>query len=163
MSRLATSLCGIDLENPIIAASGTYGYGVEFEPRRRPECHRRHRGEGPVARTDSRQPPSPAVGSRLRDDQLHRPTKHRRAGIPDRKTAQLRPFRTKIFANVFGYRRGDYAEVVRILEDGEGLAGYELNVSCPNTKHGGMFFSSDPVLLAELVTRFAPDQAPADR
>jgi dihydroorotate dehydrogenase (NAD+) catalytic subunit len=56
-----------------------------------------------------------------------------------------------VFANVFGYAVDDYAEVVRILEDAEGLAGYELNVSCPNTKHGGIFFSSDPVLLAEVV------------
>src|SRR5213079_616637 len=45
----------------------------------------------------------------------------------------------------------DYLEVVRVLEDYPGLAGYELNVSCPNTKHGGIFFSNDPVLLAEVV------------
>ena len=43
------------------------------------------------------------------------------------------------------------SEVVRVLEDHEGPAGYELNVSCPNTKHGGIFFSSDPVLLGEVV------------
>jgi len=45
----------------------------------------------------------------------------------------------------------DYLEVVRVLNDHEGLAGYELNVSCPNTKHGGIFFSSDPGCLASLV------------
>jgi len=56
-----------------------------------------------------------------------------------------------IFANVFGYAVEDYVEVVRVLEDAEGVAGYELNVSCPNTKHGGIFFSSDPALLAEVV------------
>src|SRR5207253_5658359 len=43
-------------------------------------------------------------------------------------------------------------EVARALEDAEGLAGYELNVSCPNTSHGGIYFSSDPVLLAEVVS-----------
>ena len=48
------------------------------------------------------------------------------------------------------YEAGDYAEVVRVLEDHEGLAGYELNVSCPNTSRGGMYFSSDPALLAEV-------------
>ncbi len=48
---------------------------------------------------------------------------------------------------MFGYAPDDYAEVIRILEDAEGLAGYELNVSCPNTKHGGIYFSSDPALL----------------
>ena len=53
-----------------------------------------------------------------------------------------------MFANVFGYAVEDYVEVVRVLNDHEGLAGYELNVSCPNTKHGGIFFSSDPGCLA---------------
>jgi dihydroorotate dehydrogenase (NAD+) catalytic subunit len=42
-------------------------------------------------------------------------------------------------------------EVLRVLEDAEGVAGYELNVSCPNTKHGGMVFASDPGLLGEVV------------
>ena len=45
----------------------------------------------------------------------------------------------------------DYVEVVRVLESAEGLAAYELNVSCPNTRHGGIYFSSDPALLAEVV------------
>src|SRR5262249_14706333 len=53
---------------------------------------------------------------------------------------------------VFGYAAEDYAETVRILESAEGIAGYELNVSCPNTRHGGIFFSSDPALLGEVVT-----------
>jgi dihydroorotate dehydrogenase (NAD+) catalytic subunit len=53
---------------------------------------------------------------------------------------------------VFGYALEDYGEVVRILEDHEGPAGYELNVSCPNTKHGGIFFSSDPALLSDVVS-----------
>ena len=73
-----------------------------------------------------------------------------RAFVRDKLTT-LRQFRTAVFANVFGYAAEDYAEVVRILEDGEGLAGYELNVSCPNTKHGGIFFSNDPKLLGEVI------------
>ncbi len=68
------------------------------------------------------------------------------------KLPGLARYQTKIFANVFGYAPEDYLEVVRALEDAEGLAAYELNVSCPNTKHGGMFFSSDPALLGELVS-----------
>jgi dihydroorotate dehydrogenase (NAD+) catalytic subunit len=69
-----------------------------------------------------------------------------------RETApELRKYRTAVFANVFGYAVEDYVEVVRVLEDTEGLAGYELNVSCPNTKHGGIYFSSDPALLEEVV------------
>jgi dihydroorotate dehydrogenase (NAD+) catalytic subunit len=67
------------------------------------------------------------------------------------KLPELRGAGTAIFANVFGYAVEDYVEVVRVLEDAEGVAAYELNVSCPNTKHGGIFFSSDPALLAEVV------------
>ncbi len=67
------------------------------------------------------------------------------------KLPGLRTLGTQIFANVFGYRVEDYVEVARALEDAEGLAGYELNVSCPNTSHGGIYFSSDPGLLAQVV------------
>jgi dihydroorotate dehydrogenase (NAD+) catalytic subunit len=72
------------------------------------------------------------------------------------KLPKLRAYRAKVIANVFGYATEDYAETVRILEDGEGLAAYELNVSCPNTKHGGIFFSSDPALLVEVVASVRP-------
>jgi dihydroorotate dehydrogenase (NAD+) catalytic subunit len=68
----------------------------------------------------------------------------------------LRDLETVIFANVFGYSPDDYVEVIRVLEDAEGVAAYELNVSCPNTKHGGMYFSSDPALLAEVVSLVRP-------
>jgi dihydroorotate dehydrogenase (NAD+) catalytic subunit len=69
----------------------------------------------------------------------------------EEKLPGLARLSTAVFANVFGYRTEDYVEVVRFLEDHAGLAGYELNVSCPNTKHGGIYFSSDPALLAEVV------------
>src|SRR5262249_11488360 len=74
-----------------------------------------------------------------------------RAFVKDKLPALAR-LRTAVFANVFGYEVADYVEVVRALEDHAGLAGYELNVSCPNTSHGGIHFSSDPALLAEVVT-----------
>jgi dihydroorotate dehydrogenase (NAD+) catalytic subunit len=74
-----------------------------------------------------------------------------RAFIADKLPA-LRQCGTAIFTNVFGYKSNDYLEAVRMLEDAEGIAAYELNVSCPNTEGGGIFFSSDPVVLAELVS-----------
>jgi len=73
-----------------------------------------------------------------------------RAFVRDKLPALAR-LRTAIFANIFGYATEDYAEVARVLESAEGLAGYEVNVSCPNTRHGGIYFSSDPALLAEVV------------
>jgi len=75
----------------------------------------------------------------------------------DEKLPKLRRMKNiVVFANVFGNSIEDYVEVVRALEDAGGLAGYELNVSCPNTRHGGIYFSSDPALLAEVVAAVRP-------
>jgi dihydroorotate dehydrogenase (NAD+) catalytic subunit len=68
------------------------------------------------------------------------------------KLPGARTLGTPLIANVFGYAVEDYAEVIRALEDAEGISAYELNVSCPNTAKGGMFFSSDPGLLGEVVS-----------
>lgn len=70
----------------------------------------------------------------------------------DQKLPELRKYRVPVFANVFGYAVEDYVEVARVLEGAEGIAAYELNVSCPNTDRGGMYFSSDPALLSEVVS-----------
>src|SRR5262249_36661378 len=67
------------------------------------------------------------------------------------KLPVLRKFDTAIIANVFGYSLEDYVEVIRVLEDAEGLAGYELNISCPNVKKGGLQFGSDPLQVSEVV------------
>lgn len=67
------------------------------------------------------------------------------------KLPALRAYDTAVIANVFGGCLEDYVEVIRVLENAEGLAGYELNVSCPNVKKGGMQFGGDPALLAEVV------------
>jgi len=67
------------------------------------------------------------------------------------KLPVLRKFDTAVIANVFGYTLEDYVEVLRVLEDADGLAGYELNISCPNVKRGGMQFGSDPACVGEVV------------
>ncbi|MEB2360568.1 MAG: dihydroorotate dehydrogenase [Bryobacteraceae bacterium] len=149
--RLSISLCGIPLKNPVIAASGTFGYGVEFE-----KILDLNAVGGLVVKGLSRDPikgnPPPRLweseGGMINSVGLQNVGV--RAFLSD-KLPRLRQFGTAVFANVFGYAPEDYVEVVRILEDAEGLVGYELNVSCPNTKHGGIFFSSDPALLAPLV------------
>jgi dihydroorotate dehydrogenase (NAD+) catalytic subunit len=78
-----------------------------------------------------------------------------RAFIAD-KLPKLHRYTVPVIANVFGYAIEDYLEVVRTLEDAQGIAAYELNVSCPNTKEGGIFFSSDPALLSTLITQVRP-------
>jgi dihydroorotate dehydrogenase (NAD+) catalytic subunit len=70
----------------------------------------------------------------------------------DEKLPKLREIKnTVIIANIFGYTREDYERTIQILNDGNGIAAYELNVSCPNTQHGGIQFGSDPRSLDEVV------------
>jgi dihydroorotate dehydrogenase (NAD+) catalytic subunit len=156
MVCLRTNLCGIQLENPVIAASGTYGYGVEFAT----VADLNGMG-GLVVKGLSREPIAGNPPPRLWETEAGMINSIGLQNIGARafvaeKLPALRSLRTAIFANVFGYQPQDYAEVIRVLEDAEGIAGYELNVSCPNTKHGGIYFSSDPALLSELVTLIRP-------
>jgi dihydroorotate dehydrogenase (NAD+) catalytic subunit len=67
------------------------------------------------------------------------------------KLPELRHFDTAIITNVFGYNIGDYVEVIRILEDAEGITAYELNISCPNVDRGGAEYGVDPTLTGEVV------------
>jgi len=150
-SRLATSLCGIPLKTPILAASGTFAYGVELR-----DLVDLSAIGGIVVKGLSREPmdgnPPPRVWETEAGmiNSIGLQNIGVRAFVAE-KLPQLRSIGTTIFANIFGYAVEDYLEVVRVLEDTEGVAGYELNVSCPNTKHGGIFFSSDPALLGEVV------------
>ncbi len=150
-AALATSLCGVSLRNPVLAASGTFGYGLEFE-----KLVDLNALGGFVVKGISREPiggnPPPRIyetaGGMINSIGLQNIGV--RAFVREKLPA-LAALRTAVFANIFGYQSEDYAEVARVLEDHGGLAGYELNVSCPNTSHGGMYFSSDPCLLAEVV------------
>ncbi|MBI1790763.1 MAG: dihydroorotate dehydrogenase [Acidobacteria bacterium] len=151
MSRLASSLCGIELRNPVLAASGTFAYGLEFAGL----VDLAELG-GLVVKGLSREPmdgnPPPRIweaeGGMINSIGLQNIGV--RAFVRDKLPA-LAKIPTAVFANVFGYSTADYVEVVRVLEGEAGLAGYELNVSCPNTQHGGIFFSNDTALLAEVV------------
>jgi dihydroorotate dehydrogenase (NAD+) catalytic subunit len=151
-TRLATTLCGISLKTPVLAASGTYAYGVEFL-----KLADLSAVGGIVVKGLSREPMDGNAPPRLWETEggminsIGLQNIGVRAFVADKLPA-LRSCPTAIFANVFGYAVEDYLEVIRVLEDAAGVAAYELNVSCPNTKHGGMFFSSDPVLLSEVVS-----------
>src|SRR5947209_4030197 len=150
---LRVSFAGIVVKNPIIAASGTFGYGVEFED----VVHLSKLG-GLVVKGLSREPmignPPPrlwetaagmlnAIGLQNIGAQT----------FLDEKMPRLRQIKNiVVMANIFGYTREDYERTIEILNDGEGIAAYELNVSCPNTAHGGLQFGSDPRSLDEVVT-----------
>jgi dihydroorotate dehydrogenase (NAD+) catalytic subunit len=149
--RLQTTLCSVPLRNPILAASGTFAYGVEFE-----KVTDLSAIGGFVVKGISREPIAgnappriwEAEGGMINSIGLQNIGVHAFVRV---KLPALRLIPTPHFVNVFGYAAEDYTEVVRVLEDHEGSSGYEVNVSCPNTKHGGVFFSSDPLLLSHLI------------
>jgi dihydroorotate dehydrogenase (NAD+) catalytic subunit len=150
---LSVSLAGIHLKNPIIAASGTFGYGVEFE-----DVVHLDRLGGFVVKGLSREPMAGNPPPRLYEtaagmlNAIGLQNIGARAFI-DEKLPKLREMKNiVVLANVFGYTREDYEQTIEILNEGEGIDAYELNVSCPNTSHGGLQFGSDPRSLDEVVT-----------
>lgn len=151
MPDLATELCGLRLKNPVLASSGTFGYGLEFAG-----LVDLNALGGFVVKGLSREPIEGNPPPRLVEtasgmlNSVGLQNVGVRAFISE-KLPQLAKLDAAVFANVFGYQPEDYIEVLQALENAEGLAGYELNVSCPNTKCGGMQFASDPRLLAEVV------------
>jgi len=150
---LSVSIAGIQLKNPVIAASGTFGYGVEFED----VVHLDKLG-GFVVKGLSKEAmignPPPRLWETAAGmlNAIGLQNIGARAFL-DEKLPKLQHMKNiVVFANVFGYAREDYERTIQILNEGEGIAAYELNVSCPNTTHGGIQFGSDPRLLDEVVT-----------
>src|SRR5271155_3732376 len=158
MSRQAINpmemiVCGIQFHNPVLAASGTFGYGIEFA-----KLVDLNRLGGIVVKGLSREPilgnPAPRLWE-ARAGMMNSVGLQNvgvRAFVAD-KLPGLRAYSTPVIANVFGYAAEDYVEVVRVLNDAEGVAAYELNVSCPNTENGGLTFGVDEAALANLVAR----------
>jgi dihydroorotate dehydrogenase (NAD+) catalytic subunit len=148
---LSVQIGALRLRNPILAASGTFGYGLEF-------AHLVDLSSigGFVTKGLSREPIEGAPSPRLCETPsgMLNAVGLENVGVRafvEEKLPVLRNFDTAVIANVFGYTREDYVEVIRVLESAEGLAGYELNISCPNVKQGGRQFGSDPLMVAEVV------------
>src|ERR1700758_5190251 len=153
-SDLAVTVAGIRLKNPVIAASGTFGYGIEFED----VVHLDKLG-GIVVKGLSKEPMAGNPPQRLYETAAGMLNAIGLQNIGARAFVEEKLPKLKaisdivVFANVFGYTREDYERTIYILNEGEGIAAYELNVSCPNTTHGGTQFGSDPRLLDELVNK----------
>lgn len=149
---LRVDIAGIELKNPIIAASGTFAYGIEFE-----DIVHLDRLGGLVVKGLSVEPITGNPPPRLYEtaagmlNAIGLQNIGAQAFIDEKLPALREKKNVVVFANVFGYTRSDYERTISILNDGEGIAAYELNVSCPNTAHGGITFGSDPQLLDEVV------------
>jgi dihydroorotate dehydrogenase (NAD+) catalytic subunit len=149
---LRVSIGSILLKNPIIAASGTFGYGVEFA-----KLVDLNRLGGIVVKGLSAQPMAGNTPPRMCETPSGMVNAIGLQNIGVRafvaqKLPQLRKFDTAVVANAFGHSIAEYVEVIRVLEDTEGLAAYELNISCPNTERGGIEYGTDPVLAAEVIS-----------
>ena len=148
---LSVSVGTLLFQNPIIAASGTFGYGVEFA-----ELVDLNRLGGFVVKGLSAQPMAGAPAPRIWDtasgmvNAIGLQNIGGRAFVTE-KLPLLRRYHTHVVANVFGRCVEDYLEVIRVLNDAEGVSAYELNVSCPNVDKGGAEFGSDPIVLGGIV------------
>lgn len=149
---LSVSFAGIDFKNPVLAAAGTFGYGIESD-----DIVSLERLGGFVTKGLSLEPMTGNPPPRLFEtaagmlNSIGLQNIGARTFIEDRMPQLQSRKNVVVICNVFGYTIEEYAATVRILNESEGIAAYELNVSCPNTKHGGIHFGTDRVLLEELV------------
>jgi dihydroorotate dehydrogenase (NAD+) catalytic subunit len=147
---LSIDLAGIHLNNPVIAASGTFGYGEEFERfadlRRIGGISVKGTSAHPI---DGNLPPRlfPTASGMLNSIGLENVGVD--AFVRD-KMPFLRSAGCAVFVNVFGFNEDEYAAVIDKLNECDGIAAYEVNISCPNTERGGMVFGQSPVLTQRL-------------
>ncbi len=152
MDRLKTKLCGLEFKNPIIAASGTFGYGLEFK--RFTDLNKiggisvkgisLHETEGnPMPRlAETYSGMLNAIG--LQNVGVEKFIKE--------KLPALKSIDTRIIVNFWGKTIDEYVEVAKILDEVERVDMLEMNISCPNIKEGGISFSSSPEAVSQVVS-----------
>ncbi len=153
MANTKVTLCGIELDNPIIPASGTFGFGYEFA-----ELYDINILGSLSFKGTTLNPrfgnPTPRIAEcpsgMLNAVGLQNP------GVDRVKSEELpklrRVFHKPIMANVSGFSREEYVETVRRLDDEADIGWFEINISCPNVHGGGMSFGTSPES-AEEITR----------
>lgn len=151
---MKVTVAGIELVSPVIAASGTFGYGIEFE-----EILSLERLGGFVTKGISLEPMAGHPAPRLVQTAagMLNAIGLQNVGVNEYIEKKLPPMqryaRCKVIVNVFGYTVSEYVEVIDRLNSAQGIAAYELNVSCPNVHAGGMAFGADPSSLDYLVDK----------
>jgi dihydroorotate dehydrogenase (NAD+) catalytic subunit len=153
MTSLAVQLGPLELKNPILTASGTFGYGLEFTDfvdlsRLGGICTKGlslkpHAGNAPPRICETPSGMLNAIGLQ-------------NVGVEAflaQKLPRLRELGATVIPNVWGDLEEDYVAVVQALEEAPGIAAIELNISCPNVKKGGMLFGNSPEATESLVAR----------
>jgi len=143
-SRLEVEIAGIRFKNPVLTASGCCGYGLEFEP-----LFDLSRIGGICTKGLSATPLQGNPPARIQEtasgmlNSIGLQNIGARAFVEER-LPRLRHYDLRVVCNVFGYTDEQYVEAIQILNDGEGIDAYELNISCPNVKEGGLIIGNDP-------------------
>lgn len=148
---IGVEIAGIRFKNPVMTASGTFGYGQEF-------AHLIDLNQlgGIVVKGISADPMEGNASPRIYETEAGMLNAIGLQNVGAEKFLEdklpfLRTLDTRRLVNVFGYSTEDYVRCIEILNQGEGIDGYELNISCPNTRCGGMVYGNDPRLTAEVV------------
>ncbi len=145
MGRLSVSLCGIELENPVIPASGTFGYGYEFADLYDINCLGTFSFKGTTL-AERVGNPLPRIAETeagmLNAVGLQNPGVEK--VIAEELPKLARCFHKPVIANVSGFSVEEYAETCRRLDEQEQVGWLEVNISCPNVHGGGMSFGTDP-------------------
>lgn len=148
--RLEVEVAGVRFHNPVLTASGCCGYGLEFEPLFDLSILGGICTKGLSARPLQGNPP-PRIQETAAGmlNAIGLQNIGARAFV-EQKLPRLRQYDVRVVCNVFGYRIEDYVEAIEILNDGDGIDAYELNISCPNVKEGGLIIGNDPRAAAEV-------------
>lgn len=149
---LTVNIGGLELKNPVMTASGTFGYGAEFK-----SFVDLDKLGGIVVKglslAPSRGNPPPRIvettGGMLNAIGLENVGFH---AFIQQKLPFLKNLKTPVLVNIYGTHLKEYAELAARLNDVEAVAGIEVNISCPNVKQGGVAFGADPRMAAS-VTR----------
>lgn len=150
---LTTKIGPLDLQNPVIAASGTFGYGLEFEPLVDLNLLGAVVVKGLSLKPMAGNPPPRIVetpGGML--NAIGLANIGLEAFLKD-KLPRLRNYTTPIIVNIYGHHTEEYGELASELRGVEGIAALEVNISCPNVECGGMAFGIDPLTSARVTER----------
>jgi dihydroorotate dehydrogenase (NAD+) catalytic subunit len=141
---LSVNIGGIVMKNPVITASGTFGYGEEVADLYDLSCLGALTAKGISLEPQAgNRPPRICETPSGMLNAIGLQNVGVKTFVSD-KLPFLKKWDTRIITNIYGHRAEDYAELARILSGADGVDGIELNISCPNVKKGGMAFGTDP-------------------
>jgi len=149
--KIDVTIAGVHFANPVLTASGTFGYGQEYA-----RIIDLNQLGGICVKGISAEPMAGNAPPRIyeTDSGMLNAIGLQNVGAKkflEEKLPFLRTLKTRCIVNVFGYSTEDYVRCIETLNAGDGIDAYELNISCPNTRCGGMVYGNDPRLTEEVV------------